>query len=188
VHADSGRVDPDDSAVASPDEIPKLTARIRELEVQYAAEIERRHRAEQALANTQFELVEARRRASETERLAADPDREIVSTTFLAEVRTDSSGTPEPTTPAPEVPVDLSPEIVSKLVSRFSRLRQELGTDDPAAPLSSGSGPRSEVDPDLTNAPGGVDDSLRSRLSSAANARRRVGLAQHPDPSSMPSA
>ena len=168
-------------AVAS-DEVSTLKARIRELEGQYAAEIERRHRAEQALANTQFELVDARRRASELERSSTDAAAEAVPTP-LAATGTDSS-TPAPTPLSGEASVEVSPEMISTLVYRFSRLRDELGAEVRDAPSGTGSpldgsdgGHAGAEDP-----PAAVQDSLRSRLSSAANARRSVGLVEHRDP------
>ena len=189
VDADSDQMDAGEPEIASSDEISTLTARIRELEVQYAAEIERRHRAEQALANTQFELVDARRKATETERQTSDAADEIIAATPVAEVRGEPRGdTLDPRTPTTrEAPVDVSPEIVSMLVSRFSRLREALEADGSAGSFTDGTLDRIDRDPDPTDAHTGVDDSLRSRLSSAANARSRVGLAEHRDRTTTPS-
>ena len=175
---DIDQVDPVVPAVITSDEISRLTARIRELEVQHAAEIERRHRAEEALANTQFELIEARRRATENHSpvpAAGTPPHE-------PEIKSGSSdgpvGSATPVTDAP----DGGSEMFSTLVSRLSQLREEIdrsvassGTD-PSDARSEGDGPRDE------DARPAVDLPLRSRLSSAANARRRTaGSVEHRD-------
>jgi hypothetical protein len=184
-----GRVSPDTAhvdavvpATASAEEISQLTERIRELERQHAAEIERRHRAEEALANTQFELIEARRKATENPPpaaavAAASPDAE--------DTRASSDRLPGPATPAYEPPADIAPEMFSTLVSRLSRLREEIDRSaapsgiDPSGVGADGDGPRGEEPSGL------VDGSLRSRLSSAANARSRpAGIVDHQVPPS----
>jgi hypothetical protein len=182
-------------ATVSSDEISRLTVRIHELEAQHAAELDRRHRAEQALANTQFELLEARRRASEAERTANEVGHDADSSTRDAVVRMEPGNEAAGTiTPVEQAPLDGTPPMVSSLVSRLSRLLGELGaehltgggvTDDPAGHSSSGESDGlndSESSLDVVSGPG--DDSLRERLSSAANARHRgAGLGRTQDAS-----
>ena len=180
---------------ASSDEIARLTIRIRELETQHAAELDRRHRAEQALANTQFELLEARRRASEAERTANEVRHDADSSTRDAVVRMGPGNeAPGTITPVQQTPLDGTPPMVSSLVSRLSRLRDELGaehstgggvTDDPAGHSSSGESDGSnDSESSLDGLSGRGDDSVRERLSSAANARhRRAGLGRTQDAS-----
>jgi hypothetical protein len=180
---------------ASSDEISRLTIRVRELEAQHAAELDRRHRAEQALANTQFELLEARRRASEAERTANEVGHEADSSTRDAVVPMESGNEAAGTiTPVQQAPLDGTPPMVSSLVSRLSRLRDELGaehstgrgeTEGPPGHSSSGESDGLNDDESSLDAPSGPgDDGLRERLSSAANARHRgAGLGRTQDAS-----
>ena len=168
---DIDQVDPVVPAVITSDEISRLTARIRELEVQHAAEIERRHRAEEALANTQFELIQARRRATENH----PPVPAVGTPSDEPEItRGSSDGPVGSATPVTDAPADGGSEVFSTLVSRLSELREEIDRSvapsetDPTDVRSEGDGPRDE------DARPAVDVPLRSRLSSAANARRRT--------------
>ena len=148
----------------------ELRARIQELEDLRRSEVAELQRAHEALANTQFEATQARRRMKELE----EHVRELEAQGTVADDVTDGS--------TPEQPVE--PRVVARPVGR-ERLREAGGMRVldvvPAAEPEPDAEPEREPDaePPMSAADGQeLEDeqalSLRERLSRAAAARHRA--------------
>lgn len=160
--------------------VAELRARVAEMEAQRRVEVVELQKAQESLANTQFELMEAtRKRKAAEERLRTLESGETTAPARPAPGAVASERSPEPTSEPvpPEAIVDLEAAEVGGGAARRpretpvrhpasasgSRGEHDPGDDDPAAD-------ESVADPDDET---GGDLSLRARLARAAAARHR---------------